>query len=154
MSENRSLPHPSEQPFDLNRFLEAQKEDYEVALSEILNGKKRSHWMWYIFPQYAGLGLSSTSQYFAIKSLAEAKAYLGHSILGMRLVECCEAMLQINGRTARQILSSPDDLKLCSCATLFAAISPAGSVFHRIIDKYFGGQNDEKTLQLIGQDAE
>lgn len=148
------MPQPSGQHIDLNRFIEAQEEDYEIALGEIREAKKRSHWMWYIFPQFAGLGLSSTSQHFAIKSVAEARAYLGHSILGKRLLECCEAMLKIDGHSARQILGSPDDLKLCSCATLFAAISPAGSVFHQILEKYFGGQGDAKTLALIQQDGD
>ncbi len=153
-SENLSMPQPSKRPIDLNRFIQAQEEDYEIALNEIRSAKKRSHWMWYTFPQFAGLGLSSTSQHFAIKSVAEAKAYLGHSILGKRLLECCEAMLQINGRTAREVLGSPDDLKLCSCATLFATISPAESVFHQILEKYFGGHRDEKTLELIQQDGD
>ena len=123
-------------PYDLNRFLQAQKNDYQRALSEIRNGRKRSHWMWYIFPQYDGLGFSSTSKRYAIKSVAEAEAYLRHSVLGPRLVECAEAVLGVEGRSASEVFGSPDDLKLRSCATLFAAVSPAGSVFERVLEKF------------------
>jgi len=137
-------------PFDLNRFLEAQERDFEVALSEIKASRKRSHWMWYVFPQIDGLGLSAMSRRYAIKSLAEAEAYLAHPILGPRLKEIVEAALQIEGRTANQIFGSPDDMKLLSSATLFAAVSPQGSVFDRLIEKYFDGRKDEKTLRLLG----
>jgi len=137
-------------PFDLNRFLEAQERDFEVALSEIKAGQKRSHWMWYVFPQIDGLGFSAMSRRYAIKSLAEAEAYLAHPILGPRLKEIVEAALQIEGRTANQIFGSPDDMKLLSSATLFAAASPPGSVFERLIAKYFDGKRDEKTLRLLG----
>lgn len=136
-------------PHDLTRFIEAQENDYEQALSEIRSGHKRSHWMWYIFPQYDGLGFSSTSKRYAIKSIAEAQAYLRHPVLGPRLVDCCEAAIAIEGRSAAEVFGSPDDMKLRSCATLFAAVSPAGSVFERLLDKYFKGARDEKTLQLI-----
>jgi len=137
-------------PFDLNRFLEAQERDFEVALSEIKAGQKRSHWMWYVFPQIDGLGFSAMSRRYAIKSLAEAEAYLAHPILGPRLKEIVETALQIEGRTANQIFGSPDDMKLLSSATLFAAASPPGSVFERLIAKYFDGKRDEKTLRLLG----
>lgn len=137
--------------YDLNRFVKAQASDYARALAEIRQGKKRSHWMWYIFPQFAGLGFSATSQHYAIKSLAEAEAYLQHPILGARLVECAKAMLQVNGRSAYEILGSPDDMKLRSCATLFAQVSPAGSVFHQLLDQYFQGELDARTLELIGR---
>jgi len=137
-------------PHDLNRFVEAQEGDYENALAEIRSGRKRSHWMWYVFPQFQGLGFSSTSRRYAIKSLAEARAYLNHPVLGPRLLECVEAALSIEGRSAHDIFGSPDDMKLRSCATLFAHVSPAGSVFHRLLDKYFMGQQDDKTLQLLG----
>ncbi|GAB4471409.1 MAG: DUF1810 domain-containing protein [Elainellaceae cyanobacterium] len=137
--------------YDLNRFLKAQTSDYARALAEIRQGRKRSHWMWYIFPQYAGLGFSATSQHYAIKSLAEAEAYLQHPILGDRLIECAEAALQVNGRSAYEIFGSPDDLKLRSCATLFAQVSPAGSVFHQLLDQYFQGNPDARTLELIGR---
>ena len=137
-------------PHDLNRFVAAQNDDYEQALSEVRNGRKQSHWMWFIFPQYDGLGFSSMSKRYAIKSLAEARAYLQHPILGPRLVECCEAAFAIDGRSANEVFGSPDDMKLQSCATLFAAVSPKGSVFERLLDKYFQGKRDEKTLRLIG----
>ena len=136
-------------PFDLNRFVRAQEADYVGALAEIRSGRKRSHWMWYVFPQFAGLGLSAMSQRYAINSLAEARAYLAHPILGPRLIEIADAVLNVQGRTAHEIFGSPDDLKLSSSATLFALVSPADSVFQRIIDKYFDGSRDEKTLALV-----
>jgi uncharacterized protein (DUF1810 family) len=136
-------------PFDLGRFVEAQEDDYAQALSEVRSGRKVSHWMWYIFPQFAGLGFSSISQHYAIKSRAEAEAYLRHPVLGPRLLEIAEAALSVEGRTARQIFGSPDDMKLKSCATLFAAFSPEGSVFHRLLDKYFDGRPDTRTLELL-----
>src|SRR5262249_10926587 len=114
-------------PYDLGRFLRAQERDFEQALSEIKSGRKRTHWIWYIFPQFAGLGFSSTSKHYSIKSIEEAKAYLDHAVLGPRLLECAEAALAVEGRTATEIFGSPDDLKLRSCATLFARISPSGS---------------------------
>jgi uncharacterized protein (DUF1810 family) len=137
-------------PHNLNRFLQAQAHDYERALSEVKAGRKRSHWMWYIFPQFAGLGLSSTSQRYAIKSVAEAKAYLAHPVLGPRLVECAEAVLGIEGRSALEVFGPPDDLKLRSCATLFANVSPAESVFERLLDRYYQGERDSQTLRLLG----
>lgn len=138
-----------EDQYDLNRFLVAQASDFDDALSEIRSGRKRSHWMWYIFPQFEGLGFSSTSRQYAIKSRAEAEAYLAHPVLGERLREIAEAVLLTEGRSANEIFGSPDDLKLNSCATLFAEVSPAGSVFHRLIEKYFDGKRDEKTLRLL-----
>ena len=140
-----------EHPYDLNRFVQAQEDVYEHALAEIRTGSKRSHWMWYIFPQFDGLGFSSTSKHYAIKSLEEAKAYLHHPILGPRLLECAEAVLAINGRSARQICGSPDDLKLRSCATLFACVLPAGSVFDRLLSKYYPEGPDGETLRLLGK---
>jgi len=107
--------------------------------------------MWYIFPQYDGLAFSATSKQYAIKSASEATAYLRHPVLGPRLVEICEALLELEGRTTADIFGSPDDLKLRSCATLFAAVSPAGSVFEKVLAKYFQGESDKKTLQLLGQ---
>lgn len=138
-------------PYDLERFLRAQEKDYEQALAEITNGRKLSHWMWYVFPQFAGLGTSRTSSYYSVKSLAEAEAYLAHPVLGARLVECADAALHVEGRSAVEIFGSPDSMKLRSCATLFAHVSPKGSVFHRIIDKYFDGEPDKHTLALIDQ---
>jgi uncharacterized protein (DUF1810 family) len=143
-------PGSAGDPHDLNRFVQAQAEDYEQALAEIRSGRKRSHWMWYIFPQFDGLGFSATSRRYAIKSAAEARAYLGHPVLGPRLLECAEAVLRVEGRSAFEIFSSPDDMKLRSCATLFAHVSPAGSVFDRLLDKYYQGECDGKTLRLLG----
>jgi len=135
--------------YKLDRFLEAQAADYDTALAEIRSGRKRSHWMWYVFPQIAGLGASETSQYFAIRNLAEARAYLAHPILGPRLIECADALLALDGRSAREIFGSPDDLKLRSSATLFAHVSPARSAFQRVLEKYFDGASDERTLRLL-----
>jgi uncharacterized protein (DUF1810 family) len=136
-------------PFDLDRFVQAQAGEYDRALAEVRAGGKRSHWMWYIFPQFAGLGFSSMSERYAIQSRAEAVAYLRHPVLGPRLVEICEAARAVEGRSALDIFGSPDDLKLKSCATLFAAVSPPGSVFERLLAKYFGGERDEKTLRFM-----
>jgi uncharacterized protein (DUF1810 family) len=137
-------------PINLSRFVAAQEEDYTQALAEIRRGRKRSHWMWYVFPQFAGLGHSPTSRYYAIKSLEEAKAYLAHPVLGPRLVECAEAVLGVEGRSVMDIFGSPDDLKLRSSVTLFAAASPPGSVFERVLAKYYGGERDDQTLRLLG----
>jgi uncharacterized protein (DUF1810 family) len=136
-------------PYGLSRFIEAQDADYAQALAEIRAGRKRSHWMWYVFPQFRGLGSSPTSLHYAIKSREEAEAYLSHPILGRRLVECAEAVLQIRDRSALELFSSPDDMKLRSSATLFASVSPEGSVFHRLIDQYFDGRRDDRTIELI-----
>jgi uncharacterized protein (DUF1810 family) len=134
---------------DLNRFLQAQQGVYERALSEVKSGRKRSHWMWYIFPQFDGLGFSAMSKQYAIKSIAEAKAYLNHPILGSRLIECVEAALSVEGRSVYEIFGSPDDMKLKSCATLFAYVSPEGSVFEQLLDKFFNGDRDQTTLNLL-----
>ncbi len=144
------MPTATDQ-FNLNRFVEAQEDDYPTALAELEAGEKTSHWMWYIFPQFDGLGYSSMSKRYAIKSVDEAKAYLAHPVLGPRLLECAKAILGVEGRSAFEILNSPDDAKLCSCATLFASVSPAGSVFHQILDKYYAGKADEKTLRLLAK---
>ena len=137
-------------PHDLERFVSAQQREYERALAEIRGGRKWSHWMWYVFPQIDGLGFSTMSREYSIKSVAEAEAYLAHPVLGARLVECASALLDIENRSASDILGSPDDMKLRSSATLFARVSPPGSVFHRLLDRYFDGRPDERTLQLIG----
>jgi uncharacterized protein (DUF1810 family) len=136
-------------PHYLNRFLEAQQSTYAQALAEINGGRKQSHWMWYIFPQFEGLGFSPTSRKYAIKSLAEAEAYLRHAVLGPRLIASAEAVLRVEGRSAWDIFGSPDDLKLRSCATLFASVSPPGSVFDQVLMKYFGGQPDPRTVDLV-----
>ena len=138
-------------PFDLKRFVRAQESDYKRALAEIAAGRKRSHWMWYIFPQFAGLGLSSTSQYYAIGTLDEARAYLAHPTLGPRLIECAEATLTVKDRSAHDIFGSPDDMKLQSSVTLFSLVLPENPVFHRVLEKYFEGKRDERTLDLVGK---
>ena len=135
---------------DLQRFLEAQEEDFSIALSEIKSGRKQSHWMWYIFPQIAGLGFSSTSRFYAIKDFAEAEEYLNHPILGERLIKISEALLEIEGKTAHQIFGSPDDMKLKSSMTLFAELKETNPVFQKVLDKYFDGETDERTLQILG----
>ena len=135
--------------YDLTRFVEAQEHDYEWALSEIRSGRKRTHWMWYIFPQFDGLGFSATSQHYAIKSVAEAEAYLRHPVLGARLLESAEAAMSIDGRSALEVFGSPDDMKLRSCATLFASVSPPGSVFERLLERYFDGAPDDTTVRLL-----
>jgi len=137
-------------PHNLNRFVEAQKVDYEQALAEVKSGRKHSHWMWYIFPQFDGLGSTSTSQQYSIKSVAEAKAYLSHPVLAPRLVAIATAALSVEGRSAYKVFGYLDDIKLKSCATLFAHVSPDGSVFEQILDKFFQGDRDLKTLSLLG----
>lgn len=134
---------------DLKRFLEAQENDFEKALAEIRNGRKRSHWMWYIFPQIAGLGFSSTSKFYAIKDRAEAEDYLAHPTLGKRLIEISNALLEVEGKTSNQIFGSPDDVKLKSSMTLFAALDNTNQVFQKVLDKYFNGAKDRRTLELI-----
>ena len=136
-------------PYNLIRFVQAQEGDYERALSEVKNGRKLSHWMWYIFPQFDGLGFSSIAKAYSIKSVEEAEAYLSHPILGSRLKECTEAALSVEGRSAYDIFGSPDDMKLKSCATLFAFLLSEESVFERLIDKYFQGECDQNTLRLL-----
>ena len=134
---------------DLKRFLEAQENDFERALAEIKRGRKQSHWMWYIFPQIAGLGFTSTSKFYAIKDRAEAESYLAHSVLGKRLVEISNALLEVEGKTANQIFGSPDDVKLKSSMTLFGALENTNPVFRKVLDKYFNGAKDQRTLELI-----
>ena len=138
-------------PFNLQRFREAQRGVYEHALAEIEDGQKSSHWMWFVFPQLDGLGSSSMAKRYAISSAGEAKAYLQDPVLGSRLLQCAEATLRLQGLYAAEIFGRPDDMKLRSCATLFAQVSPPGSVFEKLLAKYFGGHGDEKTLQLLGQ---
>ncbi len=135
---------------NLKRFLDAQENDFERALAEIKRGRKQSHWMWYIFPQIAGLGSSETSRFYAVKTKAEAELYLAHPVLGARLVRISEALLEIEGKTANQIFGSPDDAKLKSSMTLFGSLENAYPVFQRVLDKYFNGAKDPRTLDLIG----
>jgi uncharacterized protein (DUF1810 family) len=142
-------PRHMADPYDLNRFVRAQEASYHQALSELEHGRKQSHWMWFVFPQFDGLGWSPTSRFYSIKSEAEARAYLEHPVLGPRLAQCAEAFLAIEGKSATAILGTPDDLKLKSCATLFAHVSPPGSVFERILDKFYAGERDTATLRLL-----
>jgi uncharacterized protein (DUF1810 family) len=136
-------------PHNLARFVTAQQPLYEQALKELNAARKTSHWMWFIFPQLAGLGHSPTAQHFAIQSKEEAQAYLNHPTLGPRLIECANALLKHDGKSATQILGTPDDLKLRSSATLFAQITPQDSPFAQLLQKYFNNQPDPKTLQLL-----
>jgi uncharacterized protein (DUF1810 family) len=136
-------------PFQLHRFIKAQEGVYDRVLEELRDGQKQSHWMWFIFPQIDGLAQSTTSKYYAIKSIEEAQRYLDHPVLGTRLVECTETVLAIAGRSISQIFGYPDDMKLKSSMTLFASVASTHSVFIRILDKYFNGERDGKTLQLL-----
>lgn len=136
-------------PFDLSRFTSAQEGIYDGALAELRSGHKRTHWMWYIFPQIDGLGHSTTSKHYAIKSIEEARQYLNHPVLGTRLLKCAEAVLTIEGRSVSEIFGYPDDLKFKSSMTLFACVADPRSVFVRILDKYFDGKQDIKTLRLL-----
>lgn len=139
----------NEDPFNLARFLTAQEHTYEPALAELKRGEKESHWMWFIFPQIDGPGHSDMAIRYAIKSWQEAAAYLQHPILGPRLIECSSALLQIRGKIASDIMGYPDDLKLHSSMTLFASVSKEGSIFRQVIDKYFQGQPDKKTIDIL-----
>lgn len=136
-------------PFGLERFLVAQEPSYRQARAEIASGRKRSHWMWYVFPQIEGLGSSPMARRYAIRSLGEARAYLEHEVLGARLRDCAAALLALSDRTAHDIFGSPDDAKLRSCCTLFAQASPQDSVFHAVLDRYFAGVQDERTLSIL-----
>ena len=135
---------------NLERFVEAQKHSYSTALSEIKSGRKRSHWMWYIFPQIKGLGYSSTAQYYAIQSREEAEAYLEHPVLGKRLVEISEELLRLKSSNAREVFGYPDDMKLKSSMTLFFLVSKE-TIFRQVIDKFFEGEMDERTKELLGE---
>ena len=135
--------------YDLSRFIEAHKEDYEMALNEIKQGRKRSHWMWYIFPQIQGLGLSSTSQYYAIKDSDEARAFLNDPYLSGHLLEISNVLLQLKTDNPTEVFGIPDDMKLRSSMTLFALVSDENSVFHKVLDKYFNGKYDYKTINIM-----
>jgi uncharacterized protein (DUF1810 family) len=141
----------TEDDSDLDRFVEAQRSSYAAAIAELWGGRKRSHWMWYVFPQLVGLGRSAMSERYAIASLVEAEGYLRHPTLGPRLIECTSAVLAIEGRSAHDIFGSPDDMKLRSCATLFELVSAPDSPLARLLAKYFGGERDRQTLHLLGR---
>ena len=135
----------------LERFLSAQEYDYARALSEVKNGRKVSHWMWYIFPQLRGLGRSANSYHYGIDGIEEARAYLAHPVLSARLTEACEAILMHEGKDADAILGNIDAKKLRSSMTLFARVGGDGSVFRRVLDRFFGGREDALTLKLLGE---
>ena len=140
---------PGTHSYDLERFVLAQTGIYERALDEVTRGRKQSHWMWFVFPQLAGLGHSEMSRRYAISNPVEARSYLEHPVLGPRLRACFAALLGVTGRSAHEIFGSPDDLKLRSCATLFAAASEPNSIFQQVLDRYFEGQPDADTKRLI-----
>ncbi|MFL9812196.1 DUF1810 domain-containing protein [Stutzerimonas sp. VN223-3] len=136
-------------PYDLNRFVAAQDGIYDRALAELRSGRKQSHWMWFVFPQIAGLGHSEMAQRYAISNAGEALAYLQHSLLGARLEDCAQAMLQHTDCSARHILGSPDDMKLHSSMTLFACVAPERPVFQAVLDAFFAGQLDPPTTSRL-----
>jgi len=132
-------------PFDLQRFVDAQRGSYDTALAELRAGAKRSHWMWFVFPQIAGLGRSATAQHFAVSGLDEAHAYLAHPELGRRLRDCAQALLDLGATDAGSVLGPVDAMKLRSSMTLFAHAAPTEPVFHAVLDRYFGGKEDDAT---------
>jgi len=137
--------------YNLERFIDAQQSDYAIALSEIKAGRKQSHWMWYIFPQVLGLGYTSTSITYGISNLDEAAAYLNHEVLGKRLIEMSNALLALETNDAHKVLGSPDNMKLRSSMTLFSLVPGADNVFQEVLDKFFNGRKDERTLQLLNE---
>ena len=141
---------PAPPPRGLQRFLDAQEAVWADALAEVRAGRKRTHWMWFVFPQLAGLGTSATARHYAIRDLAEAREFLAHPVLGARLGEVMAAAAAVPQGSALDVFGSPDDLKLHSSATLFSLVSPGGSPFHRVLQRYFGGEPDAATLRLLG----
>ena len=140
---------PDADPFDLNRFVTAQAPVFTTALDELKAGRKRSHWMWFVFPQLRGLGHSAMAEFYGVGSLDEARAYLAHPLLGPRLILCTETVLALQGRSVHAIFGSPDDLKFCSPMTLFSLASGEGeSAFRRALDRYCDGRMDERTVAL------
>jgi len=133
----------------MKRFLDAQQSSFETALSEIKRGRKQTHWMWYIFPQIQGLGFSETSKFYAIKDLSEAREYLQHPVLGARLIQISHALLEGEEKNANKIFGTPDDLKLKSSMTLFASLENTDPVFQEVLNKFFQGKKDEKTIGVI-----
>lgn len=143
------MPASDRDPYHLERFLVAQKEAYPAALAEVRAGQKRSHWMWFVFPQIQGLGSSENARLYAVSGRAEAGAYLAHPVLGPRLTEISAALLDHAGKSAHEIFGPPDDLKLKSSMTLFASVSLSGSVFEQVLAKFFGGERDTETLRRL-----
>ena len=138
-------------PYDLHRFVQAQQDTYAQAVDELTDGRKTSHWMWFVFPQLRGLGRSPMATRFGIASIDEARAYLDHPLLGSRLKECVRLVLRIDGRSINEIFGSPDDMKFRSCMTLFDLAAPQEAIFAEALQKYFGGTPDERTLTLLRQ---
>jgi uncharacterized protein (DUF1810 family) len=138
-------------PYDLQRFVEAQDRVYPRVVAELRAGRKTSHWMWFVFPQVAGLGSSPMAQQYAINSLDEARAYLAHAVLGARLRECTQLVLDVKDRDIHTILGYPDDLKFCSSMTLFAALDDAPPVFNAALLRYFAGRRDARTLEILSK---
>ena len=134
----------------LDRFLNAQQGDYAVALAEVRRGRKTSHWMWYIFPQIAGLGQSSTARYYSIRDLEEAREYYAHPVLGQRLREISGALLELRGSDPVAVFGGIDSMKLKSSMTLFAVAAPDDPLFRQVLDKYYGGEQDALTLRILG----
>ena len=137
-------------PYILDRFISVQEGIFEDVLTELGNGRKQTHWMWFIFPQVDGLGFSATTKYYAIKSLEEGQQYLNHPVLGLRLLQCTQLILAFEGKSAYEIFGSPDDMKLQSSMTLFAQVVGIDSVFAEVLVNYFHGQRDERTIALLG----
>jgi uncharacterized protein (DUF1810 family) len=135
--------------YDLKRFLDAQSAGYETALREIKSGRKRSHWIWYVFPNIAGLGSSPTARRYAIRGIDEARAYLADATLRARLEEISSALLELESCDATEIMGTPDDLKLRSCATLFLEAEPGNVIFRAVLEKFFDGRPDERTLEIL-----
>ncbi len=135
---------------NLDKFVKAQSVDYATALREIRNGRKRSHWIWYIFPQMQGLGMSHMANYYGIRDLEEAKDYMEHPVLGPRLIEISEALLALDSSDPGAVMGFPDDLKLCSCMTLFELAAPEQKVFSKVLEKFYHGRRDGNTLRLLG----
>ncbi|MBN9241651.1 MAG: DUF1810 domain-containing protein [Mesorhizobium sp.] len=136
-------------PFDLERFVKAQAPVFETVLRELRDGRKANHWMWFAFPQIEGLGFSAMAQRYAIASLDEARAYLEHPVLGSRLRQCVEMLLTISGRSAHEVFGSPDDMKLHSSLTLFAAAAPEEALFRTALDRFFDGHADQATRKRL-----
>lgn len=134
---------------NLERFLTAQKADYQTALNELLAGKKQGHWMWYTFPQIQGLGYTEMSKKYALEDLNEATEYLNHRVLGPRLILLCNTLLELQTNDAHKIFDSPDDLKLKSCMTIFAAVPGANPVFEKVLDKFYNGLKDHITIKIL-----
>jgi uncharacterized protein (DUF1810 family) len=141
----------TDDPYDLCRFVVAQGPVFDTVLAELRDGRKRTHWMWFVFPQLRGLGPSATAQAYGVSSLEEARAYLAHPLLGERLVRCTDAVIGIRHRRLREIFGTPDDLKFCSCMTLFSmAAGDAGSIFEQAVEQLCEGRMDVRTLDLLG----